>query len=282
MLRRALFVHTLFVGFLLVIPALAGAVVRRSAERPTETDYHPEWEQAFPGGPNTLPYGMGQPDVVRDHAYVMGCVQQGITTMLSFGYTRTQQYDAAFTQTGYSVVIIAFERPGQPDHVIEQPSLFVITKPFQIPGVGWRPATQVFAGTVFDSAGFLRTQDDPNAFFVQGTYTGSDVRVQECLSRLQTMGMLDEPGSPPWDGTGFDAVVIEPLDRAWTWWMEQSPRVRNLAYNCARQVSAGAISGAMLAANRPGATWGQIGAGAAIGGVVAYANYWAHPDTTGP
>lgn len=79
-----------------------------------------------------------------------------MTKMSGRGYIRRQDLDCGVQRLGYACALISYEKPG---HAVteEQPVIMVVTKPFDVGGVGWVPATQVMCGLFRDSSDVLLT-----------------------------------------------------------------------------------------------------------------------------
>jgi hypothetical protein len=167
-MRCALFVVLIA---LLAHPAasLATPQQRKAPEEPFENGGYSAFRDRYPGGPHTLPYGLGDADAVLRHARGMEVVSYAVDQMLARGYVRRADLDAACTMDGYSLVTLSFEKPGFGVASL-QPGLFVITQSIEIPGVGYRPATQVFGGLLADSAGVTITVTTPedSALCIEG------------------------------------------------------------------------------------------------------------------
>lgn len=172
---------------LLLIPALALANLKKT----TTGDAPPEgggyvYQTQWGGGPNSLPYGMGDAAVVRHHALELTCVRSAIETMSARGYARREDLDLGATRAGYACAVIAFEKPGFDPlaHGTDQPVVLVVSKSYFVPGVGFVPTTQVLGLTLRDSSGsFTLSNDAQDAVFAM---VG--------VSAAGTGGALADPG----------------------------------------------------------------------------------------
>ena len=276
----------------LVIAVLSSVVVDSARARPRTLragDEKPDgiyyqFQTRYSGGPNTLPYGMADALHVLNHARAMPVVYQGIIRMLSRGYIRRADLDCSMTQGGHSLVAIAFEKPGY-DVTQRQPVLMVITRACEVPGLGFVPATQVFGGLAYDSAGVIRTTSTPadSTVFICGTLAGAsmaDQAIESAIGGGHGTHRDDESfvykysAHEPRAGGGWDW-------RSWT-----SPGMQELWNGWSREVGTQTIMGALssLPSWRTGLDNGLLSTScsAAVAFYSATVNFWSHPpDTTG-
>jgi hypothetical protein len=276
--------------FVIAVLSSFGAEVARARpreiaagdERPDGNYY--QFQVRYSGGTNTLPYGMADAAHVLNHARGMPVVLEGVSRMTSRGYIRRPDLDCSLTQGGHSLVAISFEKPGE-NVMLKQPVLMVITRACEVPGYGFVPATQVFGGLTYDSAGVIRCTSTPadSAICIQGTLVGGSAADAVIASAL---------------GGGFgthrddeDFVykysAHEPrMGGGWDWRSWTSPGMQELWHGWAREVSTQSIQAALgaLPAFRTGIADGII-ASACAGASAFYTasnRYWSNPpDTTG-
>jgi hypothetical protein len=123
------------------------------------------------GGDRSLPYGANvSATSVISHARSMADVQGAVSEFLGRGYVRRADLDYALSQTGYSVAVLSFQKPGV-DVMNSQPFIQVITRPYTIEGRDY-PTTQISGAVMRDSADVIAPEDpntDPAFFMVPET-----------------------------------------------------------------------------------------------------------------
>jgi hypothetical protein len=255
---------------------------RSDGEDPPDVqgDYY-KWQTLYSGSIYALPYGAGSPIQIMDHALTMEPVQLAMASMAARGYVREPDHDYAFTtnastfSNGYSLVVLSYSKPGV-DLTQMSPGVYVVTKAFEVPTIGWRPATQVFAGLVEDSAGILvpRAPEGDDPFFLEGELldpvTAESRRIGDALDPNHTeLYHFDSV-------TCFAVLVRAVQDALWSWYTSASPERRTQWDECGRQTIAGAAVGGVTAGlrNPAGITPAGVAAGAAWGAGWAYYRYW--------
>ncbi len=250
--------------------------------RDNQVGYY-EWKDRYPGGEQALPYGYNDAAAVLTHARTMPAVTQAIEQLVARGYVRRPDTDVAGTQRGFSFACLGFEKPGSPVSD-RQPLLVVATKAFEVPNVGFRPASQVYAGLFADSAGCVRVVSTPSdsAFGVVGQPIGASTSLTRTLDAY--FGIPASPLAFRDEWLEFRYTAYEHHAGTWQYRNTTSPAMQALMSE-AYQVTAwnatmGAIAGVTGFAAGP-----QIGTattllGAYTSGLAAWGTFWIeHPDT---
>ncbi len=280
---------------LCVIPALAQASVVRRGEPGEDQSTYTEWQDMFPGDQNSLAYGSILPLAAMDHALTMPGVIEGINNMLGHGYTREPNADYASSRQGYAVVVLGFRKPGV-DIAAQEPILIVATKAFEVPNVGWRPATQIYGGVIAESSGVWvpRADGDDKPLFICGTPVQTTNQGALIANKfgvpLPPPGMSSSPNSteqlPDYSNVSCWSEIVaigvnNMMCNAFAWYDSQSPGTQALWQGTFRAGTLGALGGAYSAGRSSEGNPLAMAGGAAFGAAMSMKAYWSNkPDST--
>lgn len=128
-------------------------------------------------------------------------VQAAIARMLSLGYIRRADCDMAFTRSGYSRVVLAFEKPGYPidGSSARLPLVEVSTKAQEYPVYGFTPTSEIVAFVCRDSSGVPLPSSDPTD--EDATFAMVELPQHSWLAALSESLSVAHGGTPT---TNFD------------------------------------------------------------------------------
>ena len=272
------------------------AIIHGDEEEPGDTQaQYTKWQDEFPGDQNSLGYGAIPPQSAMDHALAMPSVIVGVNNMMSHGYVREPNADYASSRQGYAVVVLGFRKPGI-DIMVEEPILVVATKAYEVPNVGWRPATQVSGGVIVDSSGVWvpRAEGSDLPVFICGTPTtttelGSLIAGEFGVplpAQGASLGGNQQEQLPDYSNVSCwsEIVAIGINNRvcgAFTWYESQSPGTKVAWQGTIRAGYMGALTGAYSGGRSSGGNPIAMAGGAAFGATMGTTLYWAsRPDTT--
>jgi hypothetical protein len=272
--------------FALIVP-LAGNVsagVARDNEvlTPNREYLYYELRDHYPGGEQALPYGNNDAAGVLTHARGMSAVNGAIATLQARGYVRRPDADGAGTQLGGSFAILAFEKPGNAI-TQQQPLLVVATQAIEISGVGYRPATRIYAAMFADSAGQVRVVASPadSAMAFIGQLLGPQSAMTRSVNAY--FGVPVGPNVTD-ESISFRYSAYEHAAGTWQYHNTISPEMQallTLAYqHVAWNVVGGMATGALGFTAGPAAGIAGVLVGGYVGGLVAWKVFWLdHPGT---
>jgi hypothetical protein len=247
---------------------------------PVQLPGYNELRDQFPGGSQALPYGVGNPAGVLDHARGMSAVAGAIATLEARGYIRRPAADVAGTERGFSFACIAFEKPGSA-MAERQPLLIVATRAYEIPNVGFVPTTQLYAAMFRDSAGQVQVTSSPadSAIAFVGELLGTPNATTRAIGAY-----LANPNGPlvTDEDLAFRYSAYERNAGTWQYHSTTSPEMQSLmsqAYqNTAWNAAGGMITGTLGFAAGPQAGVASVLLNGYVSGLVAWKTFWiSHP-----
>lgn len=221
----------------------AGVVHDNEAPINTSDMSYYEHQDKYEGGPQSLPYGMGNAVAVLDHARDMNSVNLAIATLQQRGYVRRPQSDVAGTQRGASFACIAFEKSGSPI-TARQPLLMIATQSIEVLGVGYVPATQIYAAMIADSAGQLRvfsTPADSALEFVGELFGGSSVMTRKVNAYFGAPTGINKSD----EDFVYRYSAYESPHGTWQYHNTTSPEMQGLMSQAYQNVAWNAVGGAV-------------------------------------
>lgn len=196
------------------------------------------------GGPCSLPYNIDLTEPqVRDHALQMTGVIEAMNSFQARGYIRRADFDTFYTGTGYSGLVLGYEKPGVP--VLEkQPVIVIQTQAISFAGEGWFPATTIGGFLAADSV----INDTLTIPIVDKSLADKPMLVYQ---QVELAGVGAPIGVESFDGkAGFYAYsareVYNAAQHARRYLPKQSPEAAEWWYGLGNAMAAGAYGGIVL------------------------------------
>lgn len=277
-------VSALVLALTLTVPIAArvsAGVVRDNEVIGKNLDYsYFELRDHYPGGEQALPYGNNDAAGVLAHARSMSAVNGAIATLQTRGYIRRPDADGSGTQLGGSFAFIAFEKPGSPINE-RQPLLVVATQAIEISGIGYRPATQIYAAMFADSAGQIRVVASPtdSAIAFVGQLQGPPTVMTRSVNAYFGVPVGTNVTG---ENLEFRYSAYEHAKGTWQFQNTTSPEMQALMGRAfqvvAWNVAGGMATGALGFLGGPAAGVASVLVGGYVGGVVSWNTFWIeHP-----